>query len=192
MPEYRRAVVPGGTFFFTIVTCDRRPIFADQANVQRLRDAIAAVRRERPFDIDAAVILHDHMHHIWTLPTNDTDYSWRIGRMKALFTQSLAATATLDTGGVSASRLKHRESNVWQRRFWEHAIRDEHDYERHVDYLHFNPVRHGLAVCPHGWAHSSFDLWVRRGVYLGSWCCACSGAAVKRPYPDAMDSTVGE
>jgi putative transposase len=192
MPDYRRARVPGGTFFFTIVTFNRRPIFADPANVMRLREAIRAVRQERPFEIDAAVVLHDHMHHIWTLPADDSDYSWRIGRMKALFTKSLNAEGVVGSAHPTTSRHKHREACVWQRRFWEHVIRDERDYEHHVDYLHFNPVKHGLAPCPHGWDYSSFDLWCRRGVYEKSWCCSCGGGRIKRPYPHQMDLNVGE
>jgi putative transposase len=197
MPEYRRAYVEGGTFFFTIVTHQRRPLFSDAANVERLRSAIRQVKQERPFEIAAGVVLPDHSHFIWTLPEGDSDYSWRIGRMKVLFTKSLRGEESL--GGAEevgsahpTSREKHREADVWQRRFWEHVIRDERDLENHFNYLHYNPVKHGLANCPHEWASSSFQHWVKQGVYDPNWSCSCGGQIIRRPYPDELDATVGE
>ena len=108
------------------------------------------LRRERPVDVLAAVIMPDHIHFIWELPPDDHDFSKRVGRLKVLFTRSLPPTADIRRA-ESLSRLAHREAAVWQRRFWEHTIRDEHDFRRHLDYIHYNPVKHGLATCPHSW-----------------------------------------
>jgi putative transposase len=192
MPDYRRAYQPGGTFFFTLVTQHRRPIFRDPPNVERLRAAIREVRRTWPFQATAGVVLPDHLHFMWRLPTGDSDFSKRIGRMKALFTQSMGGG---DRNGASpnGSRLRHRESDLWQRRFWEHVIRDEDDFQRHFDYLHYNPVKHGLCTCPHEWQPSSFHHWVERKVYEPNWCCSCSRSTpVPPPYASVIEKTVGE
>jgi putative transposase len=203
MPEYRRVYRPGGTYFFSIVTYQRRQLFADLANVERLRAAVRAVMGERPFDFEAGVILPDHGHFLWTLPPGDSDYSTRIGRMKVLFTKSLReagviadarggavgdAHPTAVGGAHPTSRDRHREADVWQRRFWEHTIRDEQDYENHLNYIHFNPVKHGLVNCPHLWAASSFEHWVERKVYDREWCCACDGRRVIVPYSEEFDA----
>ena len=195
MPDYRRAYQPGGTFFFTLVTNYRRPLFEDPQNVERLRAAVRAVRDDWSFEPVAGVVLPDHLHTIWTLPPGDNDYSKRIGRMKVLFTRALAGTAWEDVVAAPAgasSRRRHAESGVWQRRFWEHVICDDADYEHHFDYLHYNPVKHGLCACPHLREASSFAHWARRNVYDRQWCCSCSGAAVQLPYPHELDRTVGE
>jgi putative transposase len=191
VPDYRRYFVPGGTYFFTFVSYARRPIFAHAADVQRLRDAAASVQRESPFTFLAAVVLPDHVHFLWTLPPGDQDYSRRIGRMKIRFTRSCP-------GGVSAradlseSRRKHRESGVWQRRFWEHTIDNDRELEGFLDYIHYNPVKHGLVSCPHAWAASSFRRWVASGHYDGSWGCCCQ-TAVRRPKRVAsMEKLAGE
>jgi putative transposase len=147
-------------------------LFADPKNVQLLRDALSEVKLEQPFDIIAAVILPDHIHFIWSLPTGDNQYSKRIGRMKVAFTRSLHGENTLPQN-VSISRRKHRESNVWQRRFWEHSIDNEDEFERYFDYIHYNPVKHGLVSCPHLWQASSFHRWVEKGVYEMDWGCRC-------------------
>jgi putative transposase len=182
MPNYRRAVVADGTFFLTIVTHHRRPLFADPENVTRLREALRAVRGERPFEIDAGVVLLDHLHFIWTLPEGDADFSSRVGRMKVLFTKSLREDGgTVGGAHPTGSRVKHRESDVWKRRFWEHVVRDTDDLNLHLDYIHYNPVKHGLVSCPHAWKESSFGRWVRRGGYEQTWCCCCGGRASTPP-----------
>jgi putative transposase len=196
MPEYRRAYQPGGTFFFTLVTHDRQPLFSDRANVERLRAAVREVRDMWPFESVAGVVLFDHLHFMWTLPPGDSEYSKRIGRMKVLFTRSLADTPWSDltvSSTHAASRHRQGESGVWQRRFWEHVIRDADDYEHHFNYLHYNPVKHGLCGCPHDWTASSFAYWVERKVYDPSWCCRCaSGTRIQFPYPDGLGLTFGE
>lgn len=174
MSNYRRAWIPGGTFFLTIVTHRRQPLFREGERVEQLRQAIAIVKTETPFEIVAAVVLPDHLHFIWKLPSGDTNFSRRVGRLKVLFTRSLfgvGASARAD----SESRRKHRESDVWQRRFWEHTIRNETELESCLNYIHYNPVKHGLVSCPHQWEYSSFHTWVKRGQYSFDWGCTCQG-----------------
>jgi putative transposase len=180
MADYRRAAQPGGTFFFTIVTHRRQPLFADAGNVERLRAAVLAVMNERPFNFLAGVVLPDHAHYLWTLPPGDGDFSTRIGRMKVLFTKSLVGWAP-PTTSRSESRIKHRDADIWQRRFWEHTIRDQDDLNRHLDYIHYNPVKHGLTMCPHAWPTSSFDKWVANARYDRDWCCQCNGRTIDPP-----------
>lgn len=171
MPQYRRAKVPGACVFLTMVTQHRRPLFGDAANVVRLRRVLAQVMRHRPMRVDGAVVLPDHIHFLWQLPADDANYSDRVGQLKALFTRNLGATRSKTF--ISESRRKHREADVWQRRFWEHTIRDEDDWRQHLDYIHYNPVHHRLVQCPHQWEYSSFGRWVNRGGYRLNWCCRC-------------------
>jgi putative transposase len=170
MPQYRRAHIPGCTVFLTLVTYQRSLLFSHPENVLHLRQALNRVLLEMPFQFVAGVVLPDHLHFLWTLPEGDSNYSGRVGRMKVLLTRSLRGKGCLPTT-VSQSRQKHRESDVWQRRFWEHVIRDEADFRKHLDYLHYNPVKHGLVRCPHEWQVSSFHRWVERGMYAIDWGC---------------------
>lgn len=172
MPNYRRAYVAGGTVFLTIVTYNRRPILAGRAEVAHLRRALQVVMEEAPFIIPAAAVLPDHTHFLWTLPRGDADYSRRVGRMKTLFTKAYRG-ADANRSVTSDSRRRHRESDVWQSRFWEHTIVDEADFERCLDYIHHNPVKHGLVTCPHLWPFSSFNRWVVAGQYPEGWGCTC-------------------
>ena len=144
MSRYRRYFVPGGTYFLTIVTHRRLPLFADPENIQRLRRAARIVKQQLPFDIVASVVLPDHVHFIWSLPPDDSAYSKRIGRLKVEFTRSVGEA----DGALSASRRKHRESGNWQRRFSEHTL-SEDDFDQYFDYVHYNPVKHGYVSCPH-------------------------------------------
>jgi putative transposase len=159
---------------------NRSPLFADAANGQRLRQATAKIRAEMPFDIVAAVVLPDHLHFVWGLGEGDDhNYSKRVGRLKVLFTRSQRGQNALPQA-VSTSRRKHRESDVWQRRFWEHTIRDETEEERYVNYVHYNPVKHGFAGCPHAWPYSSFHRFVEAGLCAADWGCGCKGRVVER------------
>ena len=142
-------------------------------NVELLRTAVATVRRESPFDFLAAVVLPEHLHFLWTLPPGDENYSKRIGRIKVFFTKSLPE---LGSPVRSALRQKHRERDVWQRRFWEHTIDNDDELEAYMAYIHFNPVKHGLVSCPHLWTASSFAKWVAAGLYETEWGCCCRGA----------------
>lgn len=208
MPEYRRWQQPGGMFFLTLATFERRPLFAHSSNVDLLWSAIQFVQQERPFELTAYVIMPDHLHWLVKLPEGDTDYSTRVGRVKALFTkehrmvnggQCLSyandggrCPPYMVYGSRSASRAKHRERDVWQRRFWEHTIRDDDDFRRHVEYVHYNPVKHGLTGCPHEWKESSFALWVKERIYDRNWCCQCHGRSVKRPDLSKPTENFGE
>lgn len=191
MPEYRRAFEPGGMFFFTVVTQERRPLFDSKLAVRMLGDAFRAVRQASPFDLRAFVILPDHLHCLWQLPREDADFSTRWSRIKRLFTQSWLAR----NGGeqtVSRSRARHRERGVWQRRFWEHAIRDDSDMVSHANYIHYNPVKHGLASCPHVWPLSSFSRWVASHHYDADWQCVCDNRRPNAPDFAAIDNTAIE
>jgi putative transposase len=160
MSDYRRAYEQGGCYFFTLVTCNRQPILTESANLQRLDESFAHVAAKRPFATDAIVVLPDHLHCIWQLPEGDADFSSRWRLIKGHFSIALDAPLT----GRS-------EKRVWQRRFWEHLIRDEDDWRRHVDYIHYNPVKHGYVLRPMGWDHSSFRRMVELGLYPPDWGC---------------------
>ena len=180
MPDYRRAYIPGGTYFLTLVTHDRQPLLGSSAAVTRLRRAIREVMRELPFEVSAAVVLPDHVHFLWNLPPGDADYSRRVGKIKVLFTRSTREGQSTPSV-VSGSRTKKREGGVWQRRFWEHTVGDERDFEACLNYIHYNPVKHGLVTCPHLWPHSSFPKWVESGLYLPEWGCSCGGRRPSLP-----------
>lgn len=173
MPNYRRAR-EGRTYFFTVVTYERRPVLCDTRLRAALRESIAETRRARPFVIDAWVLLPDHLHCIWTLPREDADYSTRWGLIKAGVTRRLAPTVK-DPAHLSPSRQKHREAGLWQRRFWEHTVRDEKDFESHCDYIHWNPVRHGLVSTPGEWPFSTFRRFLKDGLYPNDWGSAPPG-----------------
>jgi putative transposase len=168
MPNYRRLITPGATYFFTVVTHFRQPILAKPESRAILRQVIDEVRQLHPFAIDAWVLLPDHMHCIWSLPVDDHDYSKRWGLIKAGFTKQAKPFFHRDEW-MNESRRKHNERTVWQRRFWEHQIRDEVDFQRHVDYIHFNPVKHGLVSQVKVWPHSTFHRFVRGGIYTEDW-----------------------
>jgi len=186
MAEYRRWYVRGGTYFFTLVTAGRAPIFASELGKRVLRETLSACAESRPFKLTAIVLLPDHLHMMWTLPPGDVDYSTRMAWLKSNFSRSY-----LSAGGTeqlrSASRVARGNRGVWQRRFWEHVIRDETDFERHLDYIHFNPVKHGHAKCPHDWPHSSFEKWVAKDVYQTTWGCSCEGRPQIMPNFDWAD-----
>ncbi len=163
--RYRRSYQPGGCYFFTVVTHQRQPILTIDHNIDRLRAAFQREQEKCPFNIDAIVILPDHLHTVWTLPEGDCNYSGRWNQIKRYFSIGSIGTRPLN----SRSRYQKREKAVWQRRFWEHAIRDEQDWRKHIDYIHFNPVKHGYVQCARAWPYSSFGRCVRRGWYSENW-----------------------
>lgn len=165
--RYRRTQVPGGTLFLTLVTFDRSPLFRSHSAVEHFRAAIRKVQAGRPFVVDAAVILPDHIHVLWTLPDGDTDYPTRVRLLKTHFTKLHGGDRCGNV--VNASRALKGERNVWQRRYWEHTIRDEKDFQAHADYIHYNPVRHGYVAAARDWPHSTFHDWMRRGIYDLAW-----------------------
>jgi putative transposase len=168
LADYRRCHVPGGSYFFTVVTERRAGILANDVARDCLREAIRHCQQRWPFRVDALVMLPDHVHAIWTMPDDDFDYSKRWGIVKKHFTQTWLTLGGTEQS-VTASRLRYRRRGVWQRRFWEHALRDERDYQTHFDYLHFNPVKHGLVKNVADWPYSSFHRWVTEGVYSDRW-----------------------
>lgn len=165
--RYRRVRLPGATYFFTLVTHDRKPLLVGD-NVALFEQAVAVVRSRHPFDIDAAVILPNHIHALWTLPDGDSDYPKRWSLIKQAFTRALEHRSLATTP-------------IWQNRYWEHTIRDERDFAAHVEYIHFNPVKHGLVHAPKDWAHSTFHAWVATGSYDLAW-----GADAEPAIPDGV------
>ena len=168
MAQYIRNYVPGGTYFFTVVTHQRRPILTSELGRPLLRAAFDKILTRRPVTIVAIVLLPDHLHTVWTLPADDTDYSLRWGQIKEAFTRSYLASGGSE-GHRSASRVSHRERAVWQPRFWEHTCRDEDDLKRCVDYIHWNPIKHGLIVKPAQYPWSSFHRFIKLGEYPPDW-----------------------
>ena len=166
MPEYRRSAIRGGTFFFTVVSHRRIPMFGSQANVDLLRQCLRATMTAHPFGMDAIVVLPDHLHTIWTLPEGDSDFSMRWRLIKGNFSRHYSTSKAED---ISGSRLHKAERGIWQRRFWEHVIRDQEDLNRHLDYIHYSPVKHGLVSSPGEWECSSFLSFVKRGLYAPDW-----------------------
>ena len=155
--RYRRTRVPGGSWFFTVVTRDRYPVFRQPVLVALLRHALRSVRRRLPFTIDAIVVLPDHLHCVWTLPAEDTDYSTRWRLVKSFVTRH------------GKSVLADHTVSLWQPRYWEHCLRDPHDYRAHVDYIHYNPVKHGYVDRPLHWPYSSLRQYVSRGMLPADW-----------------------
>lgn len=166
MSNYKRAR-DGCTYFFTVVTYGRQPILCLDDSRMALRQAIREVREKRPFEAKAWVLLPDHLHCIWELPEGDFDYSVRWAMIKKGFTKRMKGR--LKTPLPGQSRIKRREATIWQRRFWEHRIRDEADFRMHCDYIHYNHVKHGLAASPKDWRYSTFQKYVEDGLYSADW-----------------------
>jgi putative transposase len=158
MSNYRRAYQQGGVYFFTVVAYERRPILTQPATIDRLREAFGQVMAKRPFVMDAICILPDHLHCIWRLPENDADFStrWRLVKHHV-------------ASGMDAGKNTRSEKQVWQRRFWEHLLRDDDDWYRHMDYIHYNPVKHGYVEKPGDWLYGSFPRAVAAGFYQADW-----------------------
>lgn len=168
MSRYRRARVPGGTYFFTVVTERRQPILTHADVRQALREAIVLVRETLPFRIDGWVLLPDHLHAIWTLPEGDADFSTRWRLIKRHVTRT-CGPAHACAGILTERRAMKHCGTLWQHRFWEHLIRDDRDFRHYLDYLHGNPLKHGLVERVADWPWSSFHRWARQGVYPADW-----------------------
>ena len=164
--RYRRAFVEGGSFFFTLVTERRRPIFLSDVAVDVLRASFRTVQQKRPFSLDAVVVLPEHLHCIWTLPPGDADFATRWRLIKTWFTRHCDPSIRPEVSSVQSNR---QEQGIWQHRYWEHMLRDVKDFERHVEYIHYNPVKHGHASSPFAWPHSSFRRYVEAGIYDKDW-----------------------
>ena len=186
--RYRRLRLPGATYFFTVVTGNREPMFSETANVDLLCDVMRLVAIDHRFEIEAQAILPDHLHALWTLPEGDADFSARWMLIKSNFSRRLnvglrkGAQPDLRKGAQpdqrGYARASRRERRVWQKRYWEHLIRDDDDFVRHIEYIHYNPVKHGLVKAPIDRPHSTFGDYVNRGLYDAHW-----GADVMPPLP---------
>jgi putative transposase len=163
MSRYRRAIIPGGVFFFTVTLADRSSDLLVR-EIDRLRRIYKTVEESHPFETVAICILPDHIHALWTLPEGDADFPVRWSLIKSGFSRGLATA-----GSRSPSKLRKRERGLWQRRYWEHAIRNEADLDRHTDYIHYNPVKHGHVKRVCDWPYSSFNRYVARGVLRLEW-----------------------
>lgn len=161
--HYRRAVITGGTYFFTVNLANRSSHLLT-SHIHLLRDAVRKIQYAHPFKIVAMVVLPDHLHAIWTLPLDDSNYPMRWSLIKAGFSRSLDKTEH-----VNESRRRKRERGIWQRRYWEHRIRDDADLARHVDYIHINPVKHGHTGAPVDWPYSSIHRYIRQGILPAHW-----------------------
>lgn len=170
MADYRRYYVPGGTYFFTVVTKRRARFLCETHAREILRSKFRECQTRWPFRIEAIVLLPDHLHSIWVLPDGDGGYSQRWGWIKKEFSKEWIVSGGCEQP-ISPARRRRGDRGVWQPRFWEHLIDDEDDFERHFDYIHYNPVKHGLVECPRDWPFSSFHRWVDRGVYPPDWAC---------------------
>jgi len=164
MKNLRRLYIDGGTYFFTVVMQHRRPILCHAQMRKALRNAIQKVRIDRPFNIIAWVLLPDHLHTIWTLPENDSDYSTRWRLVKGSVSHHVKDILDVKKERT-LNQIRKQESGLWQHRFWEHTIRDEADLEKHFDYIHFNPVKHGLVEIPSDWKWSTYHKYVKQGFY---------------------------
>jgi len=168
MSHYRRAEVAGGEYFFTVVTERRQRILTDPPMRHALRAAIETVRARRPFRIDGWVLLPDHLHAIWTLPPGDADFATRWRLIKTHVTRCCGADY-FRADWLTARRANKRCGTLWQHRYWEHLLRDETDTRHHLDYLHWNPVKHGLVPHVADWPWSSFHRYVAQGTYPADW-----------------------
>lgn len=175
MANYRRARMPGGCYFFTVVSYRRQSFLTNELSRKILWQAISKVKNKHPFHINAWVLLPDHMHCIWTLPTSDDDFPKRWGLIKAQFSKAMNPSLHNEQW-LTETKRGRRESTIWQRRFWEHRIRDEQDYRQHIDYIHFNPVKHGLVSQVKDWPYSTFHRYVKQCVYPNDW-----GENIKSP-----------
>jgi putative transposase len=166
MRTYLRNRSPGGLYFFTVNLAERQGNYLLVDRIDALQAAFRATRLERPFAMPTWVVLPDHLHCLWRLPTGDADYSTRWRLIKSRFSRVIAATEQRNP-----SRRAKAERGVWQRRYWEHLVRDEADLRAHIDYIHINPVKHGHAERAAGWLHSSFHQYVHRGILPMNWGC---------------------
>ena len=166
MTDYRRSRIAGGTYFFTVVTQDRRPILTTETVRAALREAIQQARTTLPFQIDAWVLLPDHLHCIWTLPEGDANFSARWAIIKRGVS---GRCAEMLNASQSDSGRKRNERPFWQRRFWDHQVQDDDDLVKHLDYIHWNPVKHGLVKAVKDWPYSSFHKYVTKGMFPNDW-----------------------
>jgi putative transposase len=167
MANYRRVIINGGTYFFTVNLNDRKSQLLTQ-HIENLREAVRKVKSKYPFKIIAWVVLPEHLHCIWQLPDNDNDYNIRWRLIKTYFSKSLLNILLSDVN-LSSSRTQKHEKAIWQRRYWEHLIRDENDLQQHIDYIHINPLKHGYVKAVFDWPYSTFHHYVAQNIYGNNW-----------------------
>jgi putative transposase len=165
MTNYRRNRVPGGSYFLTVVTYQRKKIFAEDFARILFWEVFENVQQKYPFQNSVYCLLPDHFHCIWTLPEGDSDYSTRMKELKRLFSRKYPKIYRDDPATLSYSRQKRGEGAIWHRRFWEHTIRDQADFNRCMNYIHWNPVKHKYVESPYLWKDSSFHQYVEKGIY---------------------------
>ena len=173
MTDYRRAWHPGGTWFFTVNLLQRRDNDLLTREIELLRAVVSDVRHRHPFRIHAWVVLPDHLHCVIELPAGDSDFALRWQLIRMGFSKGIP-----NTERRSAVRLRRGERGIWQRRYWEHLIRDARDFQAHVDYVHINPVKHGWVQRVTDWPFSTFHRLVERGVYPEDWAGSTNVARV--------------
>ena len=161
--RYRRSLIEGATYFFTVALANRRSDLLVR-HIDHLHAVTRSVQQRHPFDIVAAVVLPDHLHVIWTLPDGDANYPLRWALIKSAFSRAIPKTET-----IAKNRLARRERAIWQRRYWEHQIRDDTDLQTHVDYVHYNPVKHGHMLRAEDWHYSSIHRFMREGLVKRGW-----------------------
>lgn len=161
--HYRRAKAMGGTYFFTVNLADRTKKYLTDY-IDTFRDILNNVKQKHPFILDALVLLPDHLHAIWTLPANDYNYATRWKLIKSNFSRQIPRQEKINN-----SRIKKGERGIWQRRYWEHQIRDFRDYENHINYIHYNPVKHGYTMNPIDWPYSSIHSHISKGIINSDW-----------------------
>lgn len=164
MTDYRRIYAPGSTWFFTVNLLERQNNNLLVEKIDLLRNAFSYVKKRKSFTINAVVIMPDHLHCVWTLPDNDTDYSSRWSLLKSYFSRSIPKNEH-----INKNRIKRRERGIWQRRFWAHWIVDQNDFNQHIEYIHWNPVKHGYVARVIEWQYSSFHRYVEQGIYPANW-----------------------
>ncbi len=162
MVNYRRVYIDGGTYFFTVTLKNRQSNYLT-TYIDLLRESFAHVKKQKPFHIIAIVVLPDHIHCIWQLPDGDNNYAGRWRAIKSRFTRSLIQS------GVRLHKNNRGEYRLWQPRFWEHVIRNDTDLTRHIDYIHYNPVKHGYVNSVSDWEFSSFHEFVEKGMLEPDW-----------------------
>jgi putative transposase len=168
MPEYRRVFIEGGTYAFTVVTHRRQPLFNDPVSREILFNSIQRIQYLYPFEQIAYCLLPDHIHCIWTLPAGDSDYPIRWKLIKCKFSR-LYQDIYGPRPSLNRSKIKRGEVAIWQRRFWEHTIKDDNDLYNHINYIHFNPIKHGFVDNPHNWEWSSYIKYELEGYYPDPW-----------------------
>ena len=163
MSRYRRANLSGGCYFFTVNLADRTSALL-VGHIERLRAVYTEVCKNHPFETIAICVLPEHLHAVWQLPEGDSDYALRWRLIKSMFSRGMPKAAQR-----SQSKVMRRETGIWQRRYWEHCIRDDEDLQLHVDYTHYNPVKHGHVSSVIDWPYSSFRRYVKQGWVSSDW-----------------------